>query len=231
MHALHVDTNDRIRTSPQYLERRHCHAGCHHSAVPIKSAPVSERLTGTACVQAERLLAFVDSNADLYVCSVLAPVPVKVAGSVTSYAWNDAADILAAASDGHLLLWYCPEAAIVARDLVEVTRERRPVSLGMSPTIEAFVGAAVTVRQRDGTRIAAAANSHAIKLYSLIQHGRCAQHHTTWSSNQSWPVSMMWPPGDTQSGHTGSDCAPSIHGAMPSLQAPGVEHTRSDRVP
>eukprot|EP00892_Ulva_mutabilis_P006133 jgi/Ulvmu1/3892/UM018_0113.1 len=122
--------------------------------------------------QADRLLAFVDSNADLYVCSVLAPTPVKLAGSVTSYAWNDAADILAAASDGHLLLWYCPEAAIAARDLLEVTRERRAALLGASPTIEAFVGAAVSVRQSDGTRIAAAANSHAIKLYSLIQHGR-----------------------------------------------------------
>lgn len=126
-----------------------------------------------ALMQADRLLVFVDSNADLYVCSALTPVPVKLAGSVTSYAWNDSADILAAASDGHLLLWYCPEAAIGSRDLVELTQERRAVPLGPAPTIAAFSGPAITVRQSDGTRVAAAANSHSIKLYSLIQHGRC----------------------------------------------------------
>lgn len=127
---------------------------------------------------------FVDSNADLYVCSVLAPAPVKLAGSVSSYAWNDSADILAAASDGHLLLWYCPEAAIAARDLVEVTRERRTAPLGAAPTIAAFSGSAVTIRQSDGTRVAAAANSHAIKIYSLIQHGRYVRLRVL---DQTWP--------------------------------------------
>lgn len=131
---------------------------------------------------------FVDSNADLYVCSVLAPAPVKLAGSVSSYAWNDCADILAAASDGNLLLWYCPEAAITARDLVEVTHERRAAPLGTAPTIAAFSGSALTIRQSDGTRVAAMANCHAIKLYSLIQHGRCARPH---AADQTRPAAAL----------------------------------------
>lgn len=57
-------------------------------------------------LQAERLLVFSDANADLYVAAALAPSPIKLAASVSSFRWNDSCDILAATSDGHLLLWF-----------------------------------------------------------------------------------------------------------------------------
>ena len=65
-------------------------------------------MTNCVMVQAERLLVFSDANSDLYVAAAMAPAPIKLAASVSSFRWNDACDILAATSDGHLMLWCAP---------------------------------------------------------------------------------------------------------------------------
>jgi hypothetical protein len=146
---------------------------CFSILVQSRAGHGAEGAIGRLYVQADRLLVFADSNADLHLCAVLSPSPVKLAASVSSYAWNDSADVLAACSDGHLLVWFYPEAALSNRDLIDMTRDRKAVSFGISPTIEAFAGCRVTIRQRDGTRKAASISAHALKLFSLVQRARC----------------------------------------------------------
>jgi hypothetical protein len=158
------------------------HAGCRIAAT--YSHPSRQPLTGDLQaarsyqallnMQADRLLVFSDANCDLYVAAAAAPAPVKLAASVASYRWADTCDVLAAASDGHLLLWYCPAAALGARELLGLTRVRRAVAWGPAPTLDGFSGSLVCARQRNGARKAATANPGALHLHALVQAGRCA---------------------------------------------------------
>ena len=92
-------------------------------------------------------IVFLDRNRDLYISSVLRANVLKLAASVDSFAWNESCDIVAAISDNHLTVWYYPEALIVSRDLVELTREKKEVDFGRAPQIEAFTGAFEIARQ------------------------------------------------------------------------------------
>lgn len=67
---------------------------------------------------------------------------------------------------------YYPEAALVNRDLVPLTRERRAIDCGDAPTIEAFAGALVSMRQGDGVLKCARVSAYAIKAYELVRAGR-----------------------------------------------------------
>lgn len=125
-------------------------------------------------LQADRLLAFRDSNADLHLASVAAPAPVKVAASCQAFAWNADADILAAVCDTALLVWYHPAACLAHRDLVEATRESRSVSLGDGVAVESFCGAALAVRRGDGARRIVSVNPYARRVYELAAAGKCA---------------------------------------------------------
>ena len=69
-------------------------------------------------------------------------------------------------------MWYYPEALLLNRDLVALTRERKEVNFGRAPHIEAFAAALVTVRQSDGVRKSTSVSPYATKLFDLLRAGR-----------------------------------------------------------
>lgn len=137
---------------------------------------------------------FMDRNSDLYLCSVMHPVPVKIATSVQSYRWNDTSDILAAITDSSLVVWHYPAVCVLDRDLVESTKERKKITVGDAAVIQSFCGQVVTVRQADGALKALAVSPYMFKVYNLVQQSRCACLHHGAAERMT----------DTAIGHIGS---------------------------
>jgi len=117
----------------------------------------------------ERRMAFVDSNRDLYITPVLGHQSEKLAGLVDSVAWCDSCDMLVALADGDMIVWYCPSAVFVDRDLLAAGCERQPApAFGKLPRIVAFDGSRITVRRGDGASVVGTAALHPPMLYALV---------------------------------------------------------------
>ena len=123
------------------------------------------------------MLAFLDRNADLYLCSVLRPAPVKLAASVHTFAWHAGVDVLAAVCDGALRVWYHPAAALGHADLLAASTAQRPLpAAGEGADIVDFSGQRAAVRLASGARVSVAVSAHVLKLHQLASAGRCALH-------------------------------------------------------
>jgi hypothetical protein len=116
---------------------------------------------------------FKDGNADLYLCSVLNPTPTKLAASVQSYAWNSDIDILAAISDNSVTVWYYPAACLFQKDLVDLTKQTKTLSIGENASIKSFTGYLLSVRQGNGVCKTVTTIPYVRKVYDLATKSKC----------------------------------------------------------
>ncbi|EFJ21330.1 hypothetical protein SELMODRAFT_107193, partial [Selaginella moellendorffii] len=98
-----------------------------------------------------RRIAFIDRNQDLFITPVYHKHEVfKLATIVDNVRWNDEADIIAAIADQKLIVWYCPLAAFVDRDLLHRVKVIKECDLGKNPKIRSFVTSSCILRRTDG---------------------------------------------------------------------------------
>jgi len=92
------------------------------TARQTQTQPTLHQAPSTA---ADRLLALVDRNRDLFLIHTAKRASVKLASSVDAAAWHDASPMLAAIVDGRLAVWYHPMVAFVDPGLLDATRSVR----------------------------------------------------------------------------------------------------------
>ncbi len=137
--------------------------------VAVRQVALSQFTPGLA----ERRLAIVDSAGDLWVTPVLVHEPEKLASMVESAAWCDAADALLACADGRRVLWHCPSAVWVDRDLCEAAREDVAApAFGRIPRVLSYRGSRCVVRRGDGAAVHASVSVNTPLLYGLVRGSR-----------------------------------------------------------
>ncbi|KAM3616364.1 uncharacterized protein V6R79_016748 [Siganus canaliculatus] len=107
---------------------------------------------------AERMIALIDKNRDLYLTPVRhlgrEPKICKIGSMVHSMAWNDVANILCGVQDNQLTVWYYPSVVFTDKDLLQKTLYIKDGSeFSRSPHILSYVGTKVTLRQGDGSLV------------------------------------------------------------------------------
>ncbi|KAL5476125.1 hypothetical protein EMCRGX_G026033 [Ephydatia muelleri] len=108
---------------------------------------------------AERLLAFMDKNHDLYLTlahtgSQYSTSPICLGSMVTSICWNSSANMLAAMQDGKFVLWYHPVVVYTDRDLLPQTLLRKERNeFAKNPQLLSFTGNHCSLRRSDGALI------------------------------------------------------------------------------
>ncbi|PIK56093.1 putative intraflagellar transport protein [Apostichopus japonicus] len=126
---------------------------------------------------AERRLAIIDKNRDLYLSTVRnfgKPAKVvKLGTMIYSLAWNDQTNMLAALQDGKLTVWYYPNAVYVDKELLSSTVSSKDTSgFGNSPQIVNFIGNHVTIRRADGALVSTGVSPYPVLLYELVNSSR-----------------------------------------------------------
>ncbi len=100
----------------------------------------------------ERLVAFIDANRDLYITPVTKQNSFKLGTMTDSIYWNDASDMLAVVTDGHLVTWFYPGIAYVDRDLLRKAKASKNADqYGKLAQLVNFFGNRVSVRKVDGS--------------------------------------------------------------------------------
>ncbi|XP_060929168.1 intraflagellar transport protein 80 homolog [Limanda limanda] len=107
---------------------------------------------------AERKIAFIDKNRDLYLTSVRhlgrEPKICKIGSMVHSMAWNDTASLLCGIQDKQLTVWYYPSVVFTDKELLPKTLHTKDCSeFSGAPHILNYVGTKVTLRQGDGSLV------------------------------------------------------------------------------
>ncbi|XP_062242738.1 intraflagellar transport protein 80 homolog [Platichthys flesus] len=107
---------------------------------------------------AERKIAFIDKNRDLYLTPVRhlgrEPKICKIGSMVHSMAWNDTASLLCGIQDKQLTVWYYPSVVFTDKDLLSKTLYTKDCSeFSRAPHILNYVGTKVTLRQGDGSLV------------------------------------------------------------------------------
>ncbi|XP_046379883.1 intraflagellar transport protein 80 homolog [Haliotis rufescens] len=126
---------------------------------------------------AERRLAIIDKNRDLYLTSVRVfgtdRKSVKLGTMIQSLAWNDDTNMLAAMTDGCVLVWYYPNAVYVDRDLLPKTLHRKDSSeFGKAPQLIDFVGNHLILRRSEGSLISTTVSPYPGVLHSYANSSR-----------------------------------------------------------
>lgn len=70
----------------------------------------------------ERKISFLDVNKDLYITPIHKKDLIKLCSMTDSFKWHDKHDILSAASDSKLLVWFYPNAIYVDKDLMDLCK-------------------------------------------------------------------------------------------------------------
>ncbi len=70
----------------------------------------------------DRKLLLIDKNRDLFMSPIHRNDSFKLATIVDSALWSDQHDMIAAIADQKLLVWYCPNAVYIDKDLLPKTR-------------------------------------------------------------------------------------------------------------
>ncbi|XP_053278513.1 intraflagellar transport protein 80 homolog [Pleuronectes platessa] len=107
---------------------------------------------------AERKIAFIDKNRDLYLTPVRhlgrEPKICKIGSMVHSMAWNDTASLLCGIQDKQLTVWYYPSVVFTDKELLPKTLYTKDCSeFSRAPHILNYVGTKVTLRQGDGSLV------------------------------------------------------------------------------
>eukprot|EP00795_Rhopilema_esculentum_P016996 gene16996-8500_t len=122
----------------------------------------------------ERKLAIIDKNRDLYIRTVRqvgAPKTTKLSTMVSTMAWNDSVNMLAAVADNKVTVWYYPNVAFVDPDIATRTVFQLDQSeFGKNLQITNFVGNVCTMRRGDG-----ALCSSSISPYPAFLHGHASE--------------------------------------------------------
>ena len=180
-----------------FIQRQHSAAGSLIHALdattgkrvmePIRHSVEIMSLAVSQCgSSADRQLAFIDRQHDLYVCRAqsgavsggagAAVAPVKLSGSVSDACWNEGHDVLAALEDGHVRVYFLPQAPLIDPDALQPSTLSVDVPanstaagayqqstaagghsqspLGAHATIVSFSSSRLTLRSSDGTSIA-----------------------------------------------------------------------------
>ena len=121
--------------------------------VIVSSRPIAKVALSQTGSPSERKVVFVDTAGELWIASVVAPEPVRLATMVSAVAWSETGDMLVAYSDSSLVTWYYPAVAFLASSLVDATKTADASlasTLGRSPEILSFVDTHVTLRTDGG---------------------------------------------------------------------------------
>jgi intraflagellar transport protein 80 len=128
---------------------------------------------------ADRRLAFVDRNKDMWIAPVAAATggvgrpKRKLHTQVDSFAWNDSSDMLVAIADGRIITWLYPNGIYVDKDLNAAACIIRDGSeFGPSPQVKAFYADKVAVRKADGALLSACVSLYPPMLYDYIQNDK-----------------------------------------------------------
>ncbi|ELT96334.1 hypothetical protein CAPTEDRAFT_168411 [Capitella teleta] len=125
----------------------------------------------------ERRLAIVDKNRDLYLTQVRVygkdRKTVKLSTMINSLLWNDETNMLAALSEGKLLVWFYPNASSVDKDLISrTTYERETNEFGKSPQLLSFLGKQISVRRAEGSILTTSVSPYPSILHNCVTLGR-----------------------------------------------------------
>ncbi|XP_077987595.1 intraflagellar transport protein 80 homolog [Glandiceps talaboti] len=126
---------------------------------------------------AERRLAIVDKNRDLYLTSVRivgrTQQIIKLGTMIGSLSWNDTTNILAALQDGKLTVWYYPNAVYVDKDLLPKTiLEKDASEFGKNPHLVSFLGNHITIHRADGSIVSTGITPYPSMLQELVGGAR-----------------------------------------------------------
>lgn len=121
---------------------------------------------------ADRKLALLDRNRDLYLTPVHRPNFQKLGAMVDTFMWNDQTDMLAGLSDMKLLTWLYPTTVFIDKDILPLTvMSQVAKEAGKYGEIVAFTGGHVTLRRADGSRCAMYVSPYPLVLYQLHDKG------------------------------------------------------------
>ncbi|XP_018588159.2 intraflagellar transport protein 80 homolog isoform X1 [Scleropages formosus] len=121
-------------------------------------------------VAADRKIALIDKNRDLYLTSVRRfsrePIISKIGTMVHTMAWNDSANILCAIQDSQFTVWYYPNAVFVDQELLPKTLFSKDASeFSRTPQILNYVGTLVTIRRADGSLVYSSVSPYPAMLH------------------------------------------------------------------
>jgi hypothetical protein len=104
--------------------------------------------SGSGAGVADRLIAFVDRDHDLWIASSSNEAKrEKIASMVDSMAWHDASESLLALADGKLVRWVYPHAALCGWDTDTISESTPVPDVGKMPSLMHFFGAKASVRR------------------------------------------------------------------------------------
>lgn len=141
-------------------------------------APLEHRLEVIACALnqhgagADRKLAVLDRNRDLYLTPIHKPDFQKLGAMVDTFMWNDGCDMLCALADSQLLTWLYPSTVFIDKDLLPLTvLSQSAQEAGKYAELLSFSGAHVTLRRADGSQLAMYVSPYPVVLYKMHDKG------------------------------------------------------------
>lgn len=137
-------------------------------------------------ITAERKITLVDKNRDLLLTSV--PIfgteikIVKLANMIQSHAWNDETNMLAAMTDGKILVWYCPNGVYIDKNLLPKTLFEKDTSrvnicmieFGKDPQPIDFLDSHLILRMSEDSLVYTSISPYPLVLYRNVMSGRWA---------------------------------------------------------
>ncbi|XP_059177555.1 intraflagellar transport protein 80 homolog [Physella acuta] len=128
-------------------------------------------------VTAERRISLVDKNRDLFITSVrifgTERKIIKLANMIQAHVWNDETNMLAAMTDGKILVWYYPNAVYVDKDLLPKTLfEKDSSEFGKSPQLVGFLGSHLILRRSEGSLVSASISPYPTVLHAYTMNNK-----------------------------------------------------------
>jgi len=126
---------------------------------------------------ADRTLAILDKNKDLYLTKVMTADRTEKLGSmVDTFMWNDSTDILIALIDEKLVIYIYPSVVFVDKDLLPKTLQTKTCAdAGKYAQIVAFYGAHCMIRKADGADLAMVTTPYPEILYTHFEKSQWEQ--------------------------------------------------------
>ncbi|BFZ00478.1 hypothetical protein BsWGS_03517 [Bradybaena similaris] len=130
-------------------------------------------------ITAERKITLIDKNRDLFLTSVrifgTERKIIKLANMIQSHAWNDETNMLAALTDGKVLVWYYPNAVYVDKDLLPKTLFEKDTSeFGKDPQLIDFLGSHLILRRSEGSLVYTSISPYPLVLHRNVMNGKWA---------------------------------------------------------
>jgi intraflagellar transport protein 80 len=121
---------------------------------------------------ADRKLAILDRNRDLYVTPVHKPDFQKLGSMIDAFIWSDSTDMLVGLGDQKLMTWLYPATVFIDKDLLPLTvLTQNAQDAGKNAEIASFTGTHVTLRRADGSKCAQCIPPYPLLLYQLHDKG------------------------------------------------------------